>query len=662
MLPNGSLNTAFDPGRCITLSFPNGIESIAFTTGNRIIAGGGVLSRFGCPYLFMFLPSGALDTSFLPLKGANGPIECHAVRSDGKIMIGGSFTLYNGIQRVGIARLNADGTLDPTFDPGIGVFNDDYPGKVIALVVQPDGKVVITGAMTTVNGIAVNKITRLNADGSLDISFNETIQDWSWGYDDVILLPTGKIITSVMAGTSGFALRFDQDGQDETSFFNTPTLAGGGAGMCLALQPDGKILIGGGFTVNGIVARIARLNTTGSLDTGFDPGSGANERVRDVDVAPDGRILVSGAFTAFNGVPCGGIARLQANGSLDASFATGTGSNAEVRSSSILADGRIIVTGSFTTFNGATCNGLCRLLPNGDLDGSFTAGTGANGVITRASPLPNGQLIITGSFTNYQNIGRNRIARINGTPRAGIKLMLEGPYSGTSMNDALRSLPSFPLTEPFTAMGYAETGFTSGATIGSSVLTTTGNNAIVDWVLVEMRPVATPGTVAASRAVLLQRDGDVVDLDGVSTVGFAGLAPGNYCVAVKPRNHLPVMLSTTTPVSYGSSGIATVDFTLPTTQVYDNDARKNVSGVMVLAAGDGTFNETVRYTGSGNDRDPIILRVGGSTPNNTVSGYWREDLNMDGVVKYTGSANDRDIILTNVGSTTPNNTRVATLP
>ena len=199
-------------------------------------------------------------------------------------------------------------------------------------------------------------------------------------------------------------------------------------------------------------------------------------------------------------------------------------------------------------------------------------------------------------------------------------------------------------------------------TIGSSVLTTTGNNAIVDWVLVEMRPVSTPGTVAASRAVLLQRDGDVVDLDGVSTVGFAGLAPGNYCVAVKPRNHLPVMLSTTTPVSYGSSGIATVDFTVPTTQVYDNDARKNTGGVIVLAAGDGTFNETVRYTGSGNDRDPILIRVGSTTPNNTVSGYWREDLNMDGTVKYTGSANDRDIILTNVGSTTPNNTRVATLP
>ncbi|MBK8707321.1 MAG: hypothetical protein IPN30_02360 [Flavobacteriales bacterium] len=132
--------------------------------------------------------------------------------------------------------------------------------------------------------------------------------------------------------------------------------------------------------------------------------------------------------------------------------------------------------------------------------------------------------------------------------------------------------PHLPLTEPYTALGYSNAAFTPGSSIAPSVLSTTGNNAIVDWVIVEMRPAATPGTVAASRAVLLQRDGDVVDLDGVSTVGFPGLAVGSYCVAIRSRNHLPVMLSTATPVTYGS-GIAFVDFTLPTTQVYDGGAR-----------------------------------------------------------------------------------------
>ncbi|MBK8339982.1 MAG: hypothetical protein IPK99_08295 [Flavobacteriales bacterium] len=116
--------------------------------------------------------------------------------------------------------------------------------------------------------------------------------------------------------------------------------------------------------------------------------------------------------------------------------------------------------------------------------------------------------------------------------------------------------------------------------------------------------------------MLLQRDGDVVDLDGISTVGFAGLAAGSYCVAVKPRNHLPVMLSPSTPIVYGDA-IASVDFTLPGTQVYDNDARKNVSGVMVLATGDVTFDGTVKYAGSNNDRDPILTRVGGTVPTAT---------------------------------------------
>ncbi|MBK6541201.1 MAG: hypothetical protein IPG10_07960 [Flavobacteriales bacterium] len=161
--------------------------------------------------------------------------------------------------------------------------------------------------------------------------------------------------------------------------------------------------------------------------------------------------------------------------------------------------------------------------------------------------------------------------------------------------------------------------------------------------------------------MLLQRDGDVVDLDGVSTVGFAGLAPGSYSVAVRPRNHLPVMLSSSTPIVYGDA-IASVDLTLPGTQVHDNDAHKNVSGVMVLIAGDITFDGTVKYAGGNNDRDPILTRIGGTVPTATVSGYWREDVNMNGQVKYAGSSNDRDPILNNIGGSVPTATRVATLP
>lgn len=277
------------------------------------------------------------------------------------------------------------------------------------------------------------------------------------------------------------------------------------------------------------------------------------------------------------------------------------------------------------------------------------------------APLPVGDLLIGGQFTSYDGVGRNNIARITGTPQAGIRVALEGPFSGGLMNDALRTLPSFPLTEPFTALGYSNGAYTPGATIGPSRLVTSGNNAIVDWVIAEMRPVSSPSTIAASRAVLLQRDGDVVDLDGVSTVGFAGLAPGAYCVAIHSRNHLPVMSATTTPVNYGN-GTATIDFTLPTTLVHDNDARQNVGGMMTLAAGDVNRNGTIQYTGGNNDRDPVLARIGGIIPTNTVNGYFAEDVNMDGEVKYTGSGNDRDVILQCIGGIVPTNTRVASLP
>ncbi len=657
--PYGSPDAAFNSGTGASTT----LTTTAVQPDGRIIIGGAFTSYNGAARsrFTRLNTDGSLDATFGPSTGADNTVYAARVRPDGKIIIGGAFTTYNGTARISIARLNTDGSLDASFDPGTGPNN-----SLNAVVMQPDGKVFCGGDFTTFNGTARNRIMRLNPDGSLDASFDPGIGP-NTSVFSAALQPDGKLIIGGDFNTfNGLArsrvARLNSDGTLD-AFFNP----GSGANSRITtgtLQPDGKVIIVGLFTTFNGTARnhIARLNADGSLDASFNPGTGADSTVITSVLQPDGKIIIGGWFTSYNGTGRNHIARLNADGSLDASFNPGTGADNSVSTAVLQPDGKIIIGGYFTTYNGAARNHIARLNSNGSLDATFNPASGANSRVSTIALQPDGNVIIGGSFTAYNGIGRNHVTRLNGSARAGIKLMLEGPYSGTSMNDALRSLPSFPLTEPFTVMGYAETGFTSGVTIGSSVLTTTGNNAIVDWVLVEMRPVSTPGTVAASRAVLLQRDGDVVDLDGVSTVGFAGLAPGNYCVAVKPRNHLPVMLSTTTPVSYGSSGIATVDFTLPATQVYDNDARKNVSGVMVLAAGDGSFNETVRYTGSGNDRDPILIRVGSTTPNNTVSGYWREDLNMDGTVKYTGSANDRDIILTNVGSTTPNNTRGATLP
>lgn len=249
------------------------------------------------------------------------------------------------------------------------------------------------------------------------------------------------------------------------------------------------------------------------------------------------------------------------------------------------------------------------------------------------------------------------------TVKLAAKVRLEGAYvpSTGSMGDALRTLPAFPLTEPYSALGYAHVAG-GGETTTAPVLAVTGNNAIVDWVVLELRSTSSPYAVLATRSALLQRDGDVVDVDGVSPVSLSAGA-GNYRVAVRHRNHLGCM--TASAVSLSSTP-ATLDFSAAATSTYGTAARKSIAGAFptqALWAGDVTFNGQVKYTGSGNDRDPILITVGSSAPNNVVTGtYSGRDVNLNGEVKYTGSGNDRDPILVNVGGTAPNNVRSQQLP
>ncbi len=250
-----------------------------------------------------------------------------------------------------------------------------------------------------------------------------------------------------------------------------------------------------------------------------------------------------------------------------------------------------------------------------------------------------------------------------GTPTSGItvavKGLLDGPLnSGTGiMDDGLRSPLIIPAAEPYTALGFTQVGG-GGETANPSVFTVTGNNAIVDWVLIELRNSANNTQVVRTRCGLLQRDGDVVDVNGTSPLTFP-VAAGNYFVAMRHRNHLGIMTNTAVALS---SSPATVDFTSLATATFGTAARKTVGSVQALWAGNVLRDVNLQYIGAGNDRDPILVKVGSTTPNNTVGGYFPEDVNMDASVRYVGAGNDRDPILINVGSTTPNNVRSEQLP
>ncbi len=270
----------------------------------------------------------------------------------------------------------------------------------------------------------------------------------------------------------------------------------------------------------------------------------------------------------------------------------------------------------------------------------------------------------SGTVDKFYNLASDQWLKVaegqTSRTRVGLVAALGGPYDQVSglMNDGLRTGALIPLTEPYTALGYTITGVNVARKIPQVVLNTTGNNAIVDWVWVELRDAANSSTVRAARPALLQRDGDVVELDGARPVNM-GYANGSYYVVLKHRNHFGVMTASALTLNGTST---TINFKLSATATYGTGARQDVNGTQVLWSGNVVVDSSIKYTGTGNDRDPVIAFIGGSTPNNTVAGYRLEDVNLDGLVKYTGANNDRDPILVNVGSSVPTNTRIQQLP
>lgn len=238
-----------------------------------------------------------------------------------------------------------------------------------------------------------------------------------------------------------------------------------------------------------------------------------------------------------------------------------------------------------------------------------------------------------------------------------IHVNLEGPWNGADMNDALRSAGYLPTTEPYGAMGW-HVGFGGGETVAASRLSITGDSAVVDWVLVQLRNGSNPNQILETRSGLLLRNGAVISASGSRPLVF-GYASGSYNLAVRHRNHLGVMTASAIPFT-GVSVV--VDFRSLATSTWGTNAQKTIGSVRAMWLGNTSGDAAIKYTGASNDRDPILVKVGGTTPNNTVNGYWREDVNLDGAVKYTGANNDRDPILLNVGSTTPNAVRTEQLP
>jgi hypothetical protein len=249
-----------------------------------------------------------------------------------------------------------------------------------------------------------------------------------------------------------------------------------------------------------------------------------------------------------------------------------------------------------------------------------------------------------------------------------LKAALQGPLNTNGvMNDALRVAGLIPLTEPYSALGYTYAGNPTLLPITPASILSVAGWGIIDWVVVELRSATNPATVVYAKPALLDKNGRVLEPDFYDQVsGYSDnnlnfpVPPGNYHIAVRHRNHLGIRTATAAALDVMPE---VFDFRSSALACHGTQPRAQVGSTLCLWAGDATGNGALKYTGSTNDRDPILLAVGSTTPNATVTNvYDRRDTNLDGMIKYTGTVNDRDIILTNVGSTTPNNTRTQQLP
>jgi uncharacterized delta-60 repeat protein len=374
---------------------------------------------------------GDLDTSFGfvgDTHGANGSVRSMTVKSDGKILIGGRFTAYDSVSRTLVAQLNTDGSLDPSFNVDAGM--NPFQTVIKSIVVQQDGRILLGGSFTSsLNGVQRRALIRVNPNGSVDTTFNTGNVGFAnaTSVDAIVIQPDGKILVSGLffeynGVPRRMILRLHADGSLDTSF-NDSGIDGNDI-FAIALQPDGKMMIGGSINwfSGGIVHNnLGRLNSDGSRDSSFDPGSGPLNTVRAVVLQQDGKAIIGGDFQTYNGVERRGIARVNPAGSLDQTFLPGTGfvgnDNSPVYRIALRSDGKIVVAGFFNTYNGVARRSIVRINSDASVDPTFTSDsdTTQNPYYHALAGQSDGKIIIGGTFERYQGIQRRNVARLLST-------------------------------------------------------------------------------------------------------------------------------------------------------------------------------------------------------------------------------------------------------
>ena len=430
---NGIVDNSFK----VEIGFNSDVRVITVQPDGKILIGGN-FNYFNSSYykgLIRLDLTGDADTSFHSYStGSVYAIALDTIRD--KMYIGGYFSLYQGYSRNRFARINMDGSLDTTYSIGSG-----FDGDIYNIIVQPNGFTIIAGAFTSYNGTLVKYLTRLDNQGVIDPTFNTGGSGFGASVETMSLLPNGKIVVggdfqSIDGISKNHIVRLNANGTIDSTF-NIGTGFSGKV-TTLSLQPDGKAIAGGAFaSYNSLSANnIIRLNTDGSVDSTFNFGNGFNQQVNAITLQHNGKMVIGGNFTTYNTTSTNFLIRINSDGSTDNSFSIGNGFNSNIFALAIQNDGNILAGGSFNQFENYHIHNLVRLY--GDLITSV--GTISSDEVFSISPNPassSATIILTNPYSEpilillinlqgqiiQKQISYGKFAEINFRQPAGVYLV-----------------------------------------------------------------------------------------------------------------------------------------------------------------------------------------------------------------------------------------------
>jgi uncharacterized delta-60 repeat protein len=368
----------------------------------------------------------------LPVGTFDNNVEEFAVQADGKVLIGGRFTVYNSLSRLYLIRLNDNGSEDTAFYTNIGSGLNNY---VHAIAVQSDGKILVGGRFTTFRGATRNRLIRLNADGTEDTAFytnlgagfNNQISTLAVQADGKIL--AGGNFTTFKGVTRNYLVRLNSDGTEDTAFY---TNLGSGfdsfVNVVALTSTNFEIYVGGRFvTVNGTAKnRFARLLGNGQNDVSFNfnLGNSADNEVYGISVQSDNSAVIVGGFTNFIGSTAYHVAKVNNDGTLNTAFRANVNgyfalSGDDLNSVCTMTDGRIVIAGTMSIQHVDTVKRIMCLNADGTKNTAFMTnlGSGYDGVIWAVFANPNGKVLVGGSFLAFNGNSRVRysVLKNNGT-------------------------------------------------------------------------------------------------------------------------------------------------------------------------------------------------------------------------------------------------------